>query len=98
MAVLYAHHVVCCHVPGHYVTSGPAPRMEWLRLLQNQGRLLVIAGLPAGPMGRRCIWLCIFRSAALRQLMTKPGCDSTINWHIAANTSSNVTQEFPYPT
>ena len=83
LAILYAHHAVCCHVPGHYVTDGPAPRMEWLRQLQSQGRLMVIAGLPRGPMGRRCIWLCVFRSAALRQIMTKPGCDGTIGLHMA---------------
>ena len=86
IAVLYAHHSVCCHVPGHYVTDRPAPRMEWFRQLQSQGRLMIIAGLPRGPMGRRCMWLCVFRSAALRQIMTKPGGDEQLGctWQPAA--------------
>ena len=82
LAVLYAHHVVCCHVPGHYVTDGPSPRMEWLRGLLRQERLMIIAGLPVGPMGRRCIWLCIFRTKELRQLMVKPGSAGSIGLHI----------------
>ena len=82
LAILYAHHAVCCHVPGHYVTDGPSPRMEWLRGLQRQERLVVIAGLPVGPMGRRCIWLCIFRTRELRQLMVKPGSAGSIGLHI----------------
>ena len=91
IAIFYAHHAVCCHVPGHYVTNGPAPRMEWLRHNQSQGRLMIIAGLMArGPMGRRCMWLCVFRSAALRQFMTRPGCDETVGLHMAASNSGKA--------
>ena len=78
LAVLYAHHAVCCHVPGHYVTSGPEPRMTWLRQLQHQQRLIIIEGLPAGPVARRCMWLCIFRTPELRSLMTKPGSAASV--------------------
>ena len=56
--------VACVHVPGHYLTSGVAPRFAYLRGLQQQGRLHVVMGLPRGPIGRRCIWLLIFSANA----------------------------------
>ena len=66
--------VACVHVPGHYLTSGVAPRFAYLRGLQQQGRLHVVMGLPRGPIGRRCIWLLIFSTNAQRQRLLSPTC------------------------
>jgi hypothetical protein len=66
LAVAAARSVVCMHVPGHYVASGLAPRYTYLRELQQQGRLAVLFGLPRGPMGWRCAWIVVFKSAALK--------------------------------
>jgi hypothetical protein len=72
--------VACVHVPGHYLTSGVEPRYKYLRELQAQGRLHVIMGLPRGPMGRRCIWLLVFRSSAVRQRLLSPACRVEDGW------------------
>jgi hypothetical protein len=66
--------VACVHAPGHYLTSGVAPRFAYLRHLQQQGRLHVVMDLPRGPIGRRCIWLLIFSSNAQRQRLLSPAC------------------------
>jgi hypothetical protein len=73
LAVSAARSVVCMHVPGHYVASGLAPRYTYLRELQQQGRLAVLFGLPRGPMGWRCAWIVVFKSAALKAKLMKPG-------------------------
>jgi hypothetical protein len=54
LAVAASRSVVCIHVPGHYVTSGLAPRYTYLRELQQQGWLAVLFWLLRGPMGWRC--------------------------------------------
>ena len=61
--------VACFHVPGHYYTSAPPPRWEYLQQLQDAGRLHLVFNLPFGPLGRRCMWICIFRSRAIRDRM-----------------------------
>ena len=66
--------VACIHAPGHYLTSGVAPRFAYLRGLQRQGRLHVVMDLPRGPIGRRCIWLLVFSSNAQRQRLLSPAC------------------------
>ena len=81
LAVHFAEQVVCCHVPGHYVTNAPAGRLHWLRHLQSQDRLMIIVGLPRGPTGRRCMWLIIFKYPQLRDRLVRPhaapsGCTS----------------------
>ena len=77
LLVAAAKFVVCVHVPGHYVSSGLEPRYAFLRELQRQGRLAVLFGMPRGPMGWRCAWLVVFRSAALKARLLRPGwCDA----------------------
>jgi hypothetical protein len=73
LAVQYAQHAVCCHVPGHYITDGPTARMQWLKGLSTQGRLAIIMGAPRGPSGRRCVWLIVYRSEAIKHAMHRLG-------------------------
>lgn len=72
IAERHATDVVCAHVPGHYLTDGPDARFRWLRRFQQQGRLHLILGLPRGPMGRRCLWLIIFASSAVKRRLLRP--------------------------
>jgi hypothetical protein len=65
--------VACVHVPGHYISSGLGPRYSYLRSLQRAGRLVVLFGVPRGPLGWRCAWLVVFRSAALRTQLMRAG-------------------------
>ena len=71
LAMLFAARVVCVHVPGHFVTSPHPARLAWLRELQLRRRLRVVVGLPRGPTGRRCLWLCIFASPLLAESMMR---------------------------
>eukprot|EP00877_Chromochloris_zofingiensis_P000866 jgi/Chrzof1/10780/Cz05g11270.t1 len=71
LAVLCATRVVCMHVPGSYLTSAPVPRLRYLQGLQQSGRLMVIMGLPRGPVGRKCVWLVVFKNAWDKQRMIK---------------------------
>jgi hypothetical protein len=80
LAVLHAEQLVCCHVPGHYFTCAPSARFEWMRQLQEQKRLHVLAGLPIGPSHRRCLWLIIFKSEAIKRVLLRPGCDQYIGF------------------
>ena len=86
LAVQHAQRVVCCHVPGHYVTNAPRARMDWLTQLQAEERLMLIVGLPRGPTGRRCMWLIIFRTKRLRDRMTRPHARGTMGLHLATAT------------
>ena len=80
LAVLHAEQIVCCHVPGHYLTCAPLARFEWMRHLQNQNRMHILAGLPIGPSHRRCLWLIIFRSEAVKRLLLRPGSEQYIGF------------------
>jgi hypothetical protein len=77
LAVRFALSVVCAHVPGHYLTDATAPRLNWLRSLKEEGRLATILGLPKGPMGRRCVWLLIFRDAFVKSRLLRTPFGST---------------------
>jgi transposase InsO family protein len=72
LAMAYAEMVVCCHVPGHFLTDAHPARAAWLARLHRQGRMHVVMGLPRGVMGRRCLWLLIFASRELKAAMLKP--------------------------
>ena len=50
------------HVPGHYLTNAPPARLKFFKELNNQRRMALMMGLPRGPVGSRCFWLCIFTS------------------------------------
>jgi len=73
LLVAAAQTVVCLHVPGHYVSSGVMPRYAYLQELQRQGRLVVLFGVPRAAMGWRCAWLVVFRNAAVKRALLRPG-------------------------
>jgi hypothetical protein len=56
--------LVAMHVPGHYFTNGTPGRNAFLKGLHDAGRLVVLLGLPRSRMGRSCVWLVVFASAA----------------------------------
>jgi hypothetical protein len=69
LAVSAAHRVACVHVPGQFVVDAHANRSAYLLSLMRAGRLHILWNLPKGPMGRRCGWLIVFATSALRDLM-----------------------------
>ena len=63
---------VMVHVPGHYLFDPTEPRQRFFQSLV--GRMAVLAGLPKGPLGRRCAWLVIsVSSKVLRDLFDHDG-------------------------
>lgn len=83
LAVHFAGQLVCCHVPSRYVSGAPPARASWLEQLREDGRLLLTAGPPRGPAGRRCTWLIIFRSRALRSALLHPGWEHTLGFYFS---------------
>ena len=51
------------HVPGHYLSNMPAARRNWFR--STAPRVRIIADMPVGLIGRRCAWVCIFKTEAI---------------------------------
>ena len=64
--------MICLHVPSHYVTNMPNPRFACVGDLVEQGRVVVKCCRDCGPLGRRCAWLIIFRTAELKLTRMKP--------------------------
>ena len=57
----------------------PTARRHWFR--RHAGFIKIItADMPVGLIGRRCAWLCIFKTAAVKRRMLSllPG-DTTLN-------------------
>lgn len=59
--------VVCVHVPGSWLTDAPGYRRAWLHRLFSNNLVHLVLGLPRGPIGHRCTWLVVFKTANLRQ-------------------------------
>ena len=64
------------HVPGHYLHNMPEGRRLWFQ--KHARRILAIQGLPRGPMGRRCTWLCIFKSDRAQQSLLRLSSDDEV--------------------
>ena len=67
--------MIAMHAPAHYVFDAHSRRAVYLARLQDEQRLVLVAGLERGAVNRRCVWLLIFKEAAekLRCLMTRGG-------------------------
>lgn len=65
LMVLHATHVVCVHVPGHYVSDASPARLAFLNRLASEHRLYYALGLERGPLGRRCLWIIVLADAGL---------------------------------
>ena len=73
LAVAFADQLVACHVQWTYLSEAHGARMTWLRLLQDQGRLHFILGPPRGATVKRCLWVLVFASPALKaRILTAP--------------------------
>ena len=57
------------HVPGHYYTDATPYRKSLFESLARAGRLVVLSGLPVGPLGRRCLWLCVFKDSSVKSVV-----------------------------
>lgn len=71
LLALAASAVACIHVPGHYISSATKPRQQWLQHLCKQDRLHVILGLERGPIGRKCAFLLVFATAAIKKQLLR---------------------------
>ena len=75
----FAQQALFIHVPGHYLVNMPTARRRWFR--RHAGFIKIInADMPVSLIGRRCAWLCIFKTAAVqrRMLSLLPG-DASLN-------------------
>ena len=61
--------VVCCHVPGTYLTEAPQSRIKWLMMMHMEGRQYVLLSQPHGLMGARSLWIMIFASEGLKHTL-----------------------------
>ncbi|KAK3256026.1 hypothetical protein CYMTET_34826 [Cymbomonas tetramitiformis] len=73
LAVLASRVVTCIHVPSHYMTDMTESRAQYFRKLCHAGRLHVIGHLEHGPIGRRCMWVMVFRNPLTRARMLRGG-------------------------
>lgn len=71
LAVSAARCVACVHVPGHFITDAHPNRSAYLRALMREDKVHVLWNLPKGPSGRRCGWLLVFATPALKHLLLK---------------------------
>ncbi|KAK3287728.1 hypothetical protein CYMTET_4780 [Cymbomonas tetramitiformis] len=61
--------VACIHVPSHYMTDLTESRAQYFRKLCYAGRLRVIENVERGPIGRRYMWVLIFKKPLRRAKM-----------------------------
>ena len=72
LSAMVARAVACIHVPAHYFTDPHPARAAFISHLIAEGRLHMLWNLAKGPLGRRCGWMLVFRTAALRQALVSP--------------------------
>ena len=73
LAVEFADRTVCMHLPGTFIVDASEARAVWLSQLKAEGRLFTVLSIPPGHVEHRCIWLCVFKTRALRDAMVRPG-------------------------
>jgi len=73
LAVLASRKVACVHVPSHYMTDMTESMAQYFRHLSHAGRLHVISHLEHGPIGRRCMWVLVFKNPLLRARLLRGG-------------------------
>jgi hypothetical protein len=74
LACIFADNAVCCHVRSTYITAPVPARLDWLKSLHKEGRLLHIVGLPSQPSSMESpgLWLCVFPSRERRDACVRP--------------------------
>ncbi|KAK3277117.1 hypothetical protein CYMTET_14855 [Cymbomonas tetramitiformis] len=73
LAVMASRVVACVHVPSYYLTDMTESRAAYFRRLSQTGRLHVIGHLEHGPIGRRCMWVLVFKNPLIRARMLQGG-------------------------
>ncbi|KAK3273273.1 hypothetical protein CYMTET_18479 [Cymbomonas tetramitiformis] len=73
LAVMASRVVACVHVPSYYLTDMTESRAAYFRRLSQSGRLHVIGHLEHGPIGRRCMWILVFKNPLVRARMLQGG-------------------------
>ncbi|KAK3236998.1 hypothetical protein CYMTET_52896 [Cymbomonas tetramitiformis] len=73
LAVMASRVVACVHVPSYYLTDMTESRAAYFRRLSQTGRLHVIGHLEHGPIGRRCMWVLVFKNPLVRARMLQGG-------------------------
>ncbi|KAK3284418.1 hypothetical protein CYMTET_7919 [Cymbomonas tetramitiformis] len=73
LAVMASRVVACVHVPSYYLTDMTESRAACFRRLSQSGRLHVIGHLEHGPIGRRCMWVLVFKNPLVRAKMLQGG-------------------------
>jgi hypothetical protein len=68
--------VACVHCPSHYFFDATRHRLQYFAEMERQGRLHLITHLPHGPLGRRCMWICVFRTTDIRMRMLRSSGDT----------------------
>ena len=68
MLAAFAKDDVLLHCPCWWFSDSTVGRFAFLRPFVDEHRMCVVYGLPRGPVGRRCIWLCLCRN---RQVMAR---------------------------
>jgi hypothetical protein len=71
LAERFAGAIVCMRVPLNYVNCAVGAREQYLKQLKDEGRLLLVTGLPASNRGNHHAWLIVFKSTFVRRLLQK---------------------------
>ena len=71
-------HAAAFLLPLDYLLAAPAPRLAWLLSVESQGRLVIASTHCASSAGSSFIWLIVFTSRLLRDLIYQPRASSII--------------------
>jgi hypothetical protein len=72
LAALTTAQVTCFfNVPSTYLTSPTSARLSWIKILQQENRLLIVMGIPrdASIAESSGVWKCIFRNSTVRSAL-----------------------------
>ncbi|XRB11143.1 reverse transcriptase [Pseudoscourfieldia marina] len=72
--------VACLHVPPLWVTSTTEARQRWLNDLAEADRMILVTGLPVGPLGKRCAWLVVTKSPGRWRELVRHATTQTASW------------------
>ena len=86
---------VAFHVPCHYIASATPPRAEFFQRMSEEGRLLLIMNLPRSSYGRRCAWMVVFKTTALRDRLVSRSITAKCHaWTVLARLGSAAPDSF----
>jgi hypothetical protein len=71
LAERFAGAIVCMRAPRNCANRAVGSREQYLKQLKDEGRLLLVTGLPASNKGNHHAWLIVFKSTFVRGLLQK---------------------------